>query len=106
MAHPPPLQPEYYNPGPPLPTGPATASMVCGIVSLVMLCAFFPIALPLAIVAVALGGRAQRDARLGIGGGSASAHAGVVCGSIVLILFGVVFIALLVAGVAGALSGK
>jgi uncharacterized membrane protein YphA (DoxX/SURF4 family) len=86
MAHPPPLQPEYNTPPPALPTGKATASMVCGILSLVLVCCLWPVALVLAIVAVALGASVQRDARRGLAGGAGMAQAGIICGGIVILL--------------------
>ncbi len=102
MAHPPPLQPEYYTPPPAgPPAGRAVAGMVCGIVSLPLLC-FWPLSLPLAIVAVVLSGNAQRAVRRGTGGGAGMARAGLFCGTITLVLLAtalVIFVALAVISV-------
>ena len=97
MAYPPPLQPNYYGqePGAPPPSaGLAIASMVCGIVSLPMLC-LWPLSIPLAIVAVVLGIIAKRQARRGIAGGVGMATAGIVCGTITLVVIGA-FLALFI----------
>ena len=98
MATPPPLQqPNYYGPGDgsdrPPPAGMAVASMVCGIVSVPLLC-LWPVAVVLAIVAIVLGLMARGQARRGVASGRGMATAGVVCGGVTI---GVVVAIVLVA---------
>ena len=84
----PPFQPNYYGgpPGGPLPAGMAIASMVCGIVSVPLLCFWF-VSFPLSVVAVTLGLIALRRARRGVAGGGGMAAAGVACGGVTLGIF-------------------
>ncbi|SFX12221.1 protein of unknown function [Streptomyces atratus] len=65
-----------YPGGAPLPSGKATASMVLGILGLVLI----PIILP--IIALCLGISAKRMADRGQGGGRGQAVAGIVMGSV------------------------
>ncbi|MFH8515664.1 DUF4190 domain-containing protein [Streptomyces gelaticus] len=65
-----------YPGGAPLPSGKATASMVLGILGLVLI----PIILP--IIALCLGISAKRMADRGEGGGRGQAVAGIVMGSV------------------------
>ena len=103
MAYPPPLQPNYYTPqGPPPPSGLAIASMVCGILSIPLLCAW-PVSIPLAVVAVVLGLVARGQVRRGVAGGGGMAIAGIVCGAVPLAAVAVgliIFLTVLVGGVA------
>ena len=87
----PPFQPNYYGgpPGGPLPAGMAIASMVCGIVSIPLICVWFA-SFPLAVVAVTLGLIARGRARRGVAAGGGMATAGVACGGVTLGLFALV----------------
>ena len=106
MAYPPPLRPDYYTPPSRPPAGMAVASMVCGILSICLLCVLWPVSLPLSIVAVVLGGKAQREVRLGVGGGRGMANAGVTCGSITLLLFAVAVLLLVCFGLIALFGGR
>ena len=105
MAYPPPLQPNYYTPPPgqPPPAGLAVASMVCGIVSIPLLC-FWPVSIPLAIVAVVLGLIARGQVRRGTAGGGGMAVAGIVCGAIPLVIVLVGICIVVVLAIAGSAS--
>ena len=105
---PPPFQPEYYSVVPgstPPPAGLAVASMVCGIVSIPLLCAW-PVAIPLGIVAVVLGFVAKGHVRRGTGGGSGMAMAGIICGAVPLVFVAVVILVAIAAAITAALASS
>jgi hypothetical protein len=84
-----------------LPSGMAVASMVLGIISLVLFCVWY-ISLPCAITGLALGITAKGRADRGVGGGRGMAIAGIVCTSIALGIMGLLLALVLVGvGVAG-----
>jgi len=91
-----PYQPEYMShpPGNAPSAGLAIASMVCGIVSLVLVCLWF-ISLPTSIVAIVLGKVAKGQIRRGEASGQGMATAGIVCGSVALTIYMVLFIAVI-----------
>jgi len=68
-----------------LPKGMAVASMILGIVSLVLFCIWW-ISLPCAIVAIILGLVARSKAAAGVAGGKGMATTGLVCGIISILL--------------------
>ncbi len=84
---PPPTSPQalQYSSQPELPKGMAIASMVCGICSIPFLCIWY-LAIPAAIVAVVLGFIARAKAKRGEAAGSGMAMAGIICGSVALLL--------------------
>ena len=67
-----------------LPSGMAVAAMVCGIVSIPIMCIPYLgiLSLPCSITAIVLGLIANGKAKRGEGGGKGMAVAGIVCGSI------------------------
>jgi hypothetical protein len=87
----------YAEPQQRKPSGLAVASMVCGIVSVPLLCIWF-MALPLAIVALILGIIARNAVRRGEAGGGGMATAGIACAGfalgVYLLLFAVAFMAM------------
>ena len=88
MSQPLPPTAEYYVPDPgyrPAASGLAIASMVCGIVSVLTFCAWY-LAVPAAVVALVLGGVAKGRIKRGEAGGNGMATAGIVCGSVALVL--------------------
>ncbi len=98
-------QPDYmgYPPGSAPSSGLAIASMVCGIVSLVLVCLWF-ISLPTSIVAIVLGNVAKGQIRRGEAGGQGMATAGIICGSIALTIYSVIFIAVICGVIISALG--
>jgi hypothetical protein len=80
-------QPDYmsYPPGGAPPAGLAIASMVCGIVSLVLFCVY-AISIPCAIVAITLGLIAKSQIRRGAASGNGMAITGIICGALSLVL--------------------
>lgn len=82
-----PVSPAYQSPPPGQgkPVGLAVASMVLGIVSLVVLCIWW-ISIPCGIVAVVLGAIARGKAKRGEAGGAGMAMAGLICGCVGLAL--------------------
>jgi hypothetical protein len=105
MSEPPPVRPDYAPPpsGVQLPNTLALSSMICGILSLVMLCAgcafvFISFISPvLAIAAIVLAVMARREIAAGRQRGQGMAVAGLVCGVVALLLFiiGVVIMGLI-----------
>jgi hypothetical protein len=95
MSQMPPMTPNYSGPvpGAAKPAGLAIASMVLGIVSLVLFCVWY-ISIPCAIVAVVLGFVARGKFKRGEGGGGGMAMAGLICG-----IIGLSLAVLLIAGV-------
>jgi hypothetical protein len=89
-------QPDYmsYPNGPP-PAGLAIASMICGIVSLVLIC-IYAISIPCAIVAITLGLVAKSQIRRGVASGNGMATAGIICGAVNLLIVTVLIAAALV----------
>lgn len=98
-----PGQPGGMPPGAGLPKGLAIASMVCGIVALVLFCIWF-ISIPTAIVAIILGVVAKGKVKSGQAAGGGMATAGLVCGTIGLVLAGI-YIAWVIWFVSTASSG-
>ncbi|MGI9456034.1 MAG: DUF4190 domain-containing protein [Aeoliella sp.] len=74
--------------------GLAIASMVLGIVSLVLFCLWY-VSVPCAIIAVVLGLVARGKVKDGTGGGGGMAMAGIVCGAIAILLVLLLFAGLL-----------
>jgi hypothetical protein len=85
------MSPGYGQPAPS--SGLSIASMVLGIVSLVLFC-FWYVSIPCAIIAIVLGFIARGKVKAGTGGAGGMAMAGIVCASISILLA-----VLLVAGV-------
>jgi hypothetical protein len=75
-------------------SGLAIASMVLGIISLVIFCSPF-ISFPCAVLAMVLGAISRSKISRGEASGAAMAMAGIVCGLIALILTSVLYIGLL-----------
>ena len=86
----PPFRPDYFTSPSRLPTGRATAGLVLGILSLALL-PLWPVAILVAGAAVSVSGRARSAARQGTGGGAGLARAGLVCGTVSLLLILAVF---------------
>ena len=99
-----------HIPGPPwqpgqvavakLPTGLAVAAMVCGIVSIPIMCIPYLgiLSLPCSITGIVLGCIANGKAKRGEGGGKGMAVTGIVCGSVSLGIFILLLILVLVVG--------
>ncbi len=83
-------QPPTYPSGMPSPaqggSGMAIAALVVGIVGLVLVFCFWPLALVCGIVAIVLGVIARGKANRGEAGGGGKATAGLVCGIIAVLL--------------------
>lgn len=96
--------PPTVSPIPPspanLPSGQATASLVCGIIALV-LCAPI-IAVPVGIVAIVIGAIARGKAKSGKASGGGKALAGIICGSTGIVLSFVITFAILLPSLQGA----
>ena len=91
MSQMPPGQPMSYSQPPQQKSvGLAVASMVLGILSIV-LCCFWPVSIPMAIIAIVLGFIARGKAARGEAGGGGMAVAGIVCAIIALILWLIAF---------------
>ncbi len=84
-AYPPVQPPVGYAPPPRGGAGMAIASMVLGIVSLVLFCIWW-LAIPCAILAVILGIVARGKANRGEAEGRGMATAGIICGAIAILL--------------------
>lgn len=80
------------------PSGLAVASLVLGVISLVLACVWY-LSIPCALLAVILGSAGRSAARLGAGGGG-MATAGIVCGSIALTLYALLLLMMLTCGIA------
>jgi hypothetical protein len=87
MSQMPIFQPNYESrpPGGPPSSGFAITSMVLGIVSLTIFCAWY-VSFPCAIVAIVLGAVAKTKIARGEAGGGGMANAGIVCGIIAVSL--------------------
>ncbi len=85
MSQMPPAQMNYQGPTPGAgkPAGMAIASMVLGIISLVLFCIIY-VAIPCAIVAIILGAVAKGKVKRGEGGGGGMATTGLVLGCIAI----------------------
>ena len=85
-GYPPGAYPSYQTPPPQgASVGLAIASMVLGILSLLCFCAWY-ISLPLGVIAIVLGVIAKNQADRGQAGGRGMALAGLICGSIAVLL--------------------
>lgn len=73
----PPVQPQQIPPRPA--SGLAIASLILGILSIVLLCLWF-LSVPLGIIAIILGVVALNQAKAGRAGGKGMAKGGVICG--------------------------
>ena len=69
----------YQAPGPNKPQGLAIGGLVCGIIALLSFC-FWPVAIPLGIVAIVLGVIGQNKAKAGEAGGEGLAKTGMILG--------------------------
>ena len=88
--------PPAYGPGyGPKPKGLAIASMVCGIVSIVLWCIPY-LTLPLGIAAVVTGVLANKKVRLGEADGAGMAKAGLITGIIGIVIAVLIFILALI----------
>lgn len=93
MGNPPPAG--YQPPGSNQSVGLAVASMVLGILSIILFCLWF-VSIPLGIVAVILGFIAKGKADRGEAGGKGLALTGMICGAIgLLIAIGILLFALI-----------
>jgi Domain of unknown function (DUF4190) len=80
------LPPMAYAPNPQQPgAGMAVASMVLGIIALVLFCVWY-VSIPCAIVAIVLGVMARGKAQRGEASGRGMATAGLTCGIVALVL--------------------
>ena len=78
--------PVHYQTGSPQQSqGVAIASLICGLVSILTFCMWF-LSVPLGIIAVVLGVLARGKAARGEAGGAGLAKAGLICGSIGIVL--------------------
>ncbi len=83
-----------YAPAGPKSSGLAVASMVLGIISIVLFCAPY-LSFPCAVVALVLGAVARSKISRGEASGSGMAKAGIICGIIALVLTSLLYIGLL-----------
>ena len=86
----------YQTPGPSRPQGLAIGALVCGILSLVLFCAWF-ISVPLGIVAIILGVVGRGKAQRGEAGGEGLAKTGMILGVVGTIL-SIVWVILILTG--------
>src|SRR5687768_4632598 len=92
MSDIPPSQPTgYLPPARERSSGMATASLVLGIISLILCCVPY-VSIPAAILAIIFGAIARNRVAAGIAEGRSMATAGMVCGIIAIVL-GVIFVA-------------
>jgi len=91
--------PNYQTPPSPqsLPTGMSVASMVLGIISLVLFCLWY-ISMPCGIIGLVLGLVAKGRVQRGEAGGGAMAKTGVVC-SIIALALAVLILILAIVGI-------
>jgi phosphate/sulfate permease len=89
--------PSYQTPQPSQSQGMSVASLVLGIIALVLFCVWY-ISIPCAVIAIVLGSMAGGKARRGEGGGAGLARAGVIC-AIVAVALDILIIILAIVGI-------
>lgn len=92
-----PYPPMYQSTDAPKPSGLAVASMVLGIISLVLFCLWY-LSIPCAIIGLSLGLVANGKAKRGEGGGGGMAKAGIIC-TIIALALDALMVVLLILGI-------